>query len=272
MSEKAPAPSAKGSGKAGGSMLTRGLALLGAYRAGELELTQTELARRTGLPKPTVHRLVAELVEWGALERTRTGVRLGQWLYLLGISAPRIGLLRAVGQSYLDRIHELTHEYVCLSVLCGHEALDIASSGSMFWYQAQCETRPSTISWAAARALVDDAPGPRVFTAQALVGRPGPEPRSGASGRQLLTSVAVPVTVFGDAVAAVSVVGPAGGFDARAAGTTVQATVTAFARKLALTEIFGAQPAEDAFAGDTRTAKFHMGKHAVPEPRWRPTG
>jgi hypothetical protein len=47
------------------------------------------------------------------------------------------------------------------------------------------------------------------------------------------------VTVFGDAVAAVSVVGPAGGFDARAAGTAVQATVAGFARKLALTEIFG---------------------------------
>lgn len=250
-------------------MLTRGLALLAAYRAGELELSQTELARRTGLPKPTVHRLVAELVEWGALERSRTGVRLGQWLYLLGVSAPRIRLLRAVGQSYLDRLCELTHEYVCLSVLGGHEALDIASAGSMAWFGAQRDTRWGTMSRAATRALVADPAGPRVFTAQAPIGRlapgPIPAPRSGSPVPRQLTSVAAPVIVFGYPVAAVSVVGPAGGFDPRATGAAVQTTVTAFARKLALTEIFGEQLAENPLPGESRTAEFHAEKHAVPE-------
>lgn len=259
----------KGSTKAGGSMLTRGLALLAAYRAGELELSQTELAKRTGLPKPTVHRLVAELVEWGALERSRTGVRLGQWLYLLGVSAPRIGLLRAVGQSYLDRLCELTHEYVCLSVLCGDEALDIASAGAMSWWRGRHDTRPGTMSRAAARALVADATEPGVFTAQAPIGRPAPgmipEPRSGGPAPRRLLSVAVPVIVFGHPVAAVSVVGLAGGFDARAAATTTQATVTAFARKLALTEIFGEQLSDGPLRGETRPGEFHAEKHAVPE-------
>lgn len=36
--------------KSCGSMLTRGLALLAAYRTGEQDHSQIELARRTGLP------------------------------------------------------------------------------------------------------------------------------------------------------------------------------------------------------------------------------
>jgi hypothetical protein len=108
-----------------------------------------------------------------------------------------------------------------------------------------------------------------VFTAQAPIGRPIsgvlPGRRSGALGRPRLTSVAVPVTVFGAAVAAVSVVGPAGGFDARAAGTTVQATVAAFARKLALTEIFGERLTDGPLAGENRPPRFHTEKDAVPE-------
>lgn len=248
-------------------MLTRGLALLAAYRPGEFELSQVELARRTGLPKPTVHRLVSELVEWNALERTRSGVRLGQWLYLLGVSVPRIGLLRALGQPHLDRLHELTREHVCLSVLCGRDALDIAFSGAKPWSSAERGPRPGTVSEAAAAALIADERGPHVFTARTSIGQRGliPTPRSGRFASNRLASVAVPVFVFDHAVAAVSVVGPDGVFDVRATGSHVRATAVAFARKLALTEIFGEQFADGLLGYGGRATEFHTEERAVPE-------
>ena len=42
--------------------LARGLDLLRAFKPGETELTNTDLALRTGLPKPTVSRLTRALV------------------------------------------------------------------------------------------------------------------------------------------------------------------------------------------------------------------
>ncbi|MFA1544484.1 helix-turn-helix domain-containing protein [Actinomadura monticuli] len=52
------------------SVLARGLSLLDAFGSADTELTLTELAARTGLPKPTAHRLLSELVRWGGVERT----------------------------------------------------------------------------------------------------------------------------------------------------------------------------------------------------------
>lgn len=54
------------------SVLARGLALLDAFGPEDAELTLTEIAQRAGLPKPTVLRLLGQLVQWGALERVGT--------------------------------------------------------------------------------------------------------------------------------------------------------------------------------------------------------
>ena len=70
------------------SVLGRALTLLTAFRPGDAELTLAELARRTGLPKPTAHRMLAELAEWNVVERTPHGIRLGMRLFELGQLAP----------------------------------------------------------------------------------------------------------------------------------------------------------------------------------------
>ncbi|GAA4510241.1 IclR family transcriptional regulator [Actinoallomurus oryzae] len=105
------------------SVLARGLTLLGAFGPSDVDLTLTELAARTGLPKPTVHRLLGELVGWGALERTGNGYRLGMRLFVLGQRVPRPRGLREAALPYLEDLYEASHENVHLAVLDGIDTL-----------------------------------------------------------------------------------------------------------------------------------------------------
>ena len=101
------------------SVLGRGLRLLDAFGAQDVELTLAQLADRTGLPKPTALRLARELVEWGGLERTKRGYRLGLTLFVLGQRVPRQRELREAALPHLEDLYEATHENVHLSVLDG---------------------------------------------------------------------------------------------------------------------------------------------------------
>lgn len=112
--------------EAGRSVLRRALSIIDAFEYRDREVTLTELASRTGLPKPTVHRMVQELVEWGALERGRRGYQLGVRLFMLGEMVPRQGSLRDVALPYLEDLYEATHENVNLGTLHGTEVLFLA--------------------------------------------------------------------------------------------------------------------------------------------------
>lgn len=105
------------------SVLARGLRLLDAFRPSDQELSLAELAERTGLPKPTAHRLLTELVRWGGVERTGTGYRLGLSLFLLGQRVPRQRELRDAALPYLEDLYEATHENVHLAVFDGTRTL-----------------------------------------------------------------------------------------------------------------------------------------------------
>src|SRR5687767_543992 len=72
-------------GQPGRSVLSKSFAILKALRSAETSLTRAQLARRTGLPMTTVHRLATELRQHGALELTDGGTyRIGPWLWELG--------------------------------------------------------------------------------------------------------------------------------------------------------------------------------------------
>ena len=103
--------------------MARGLGLLDAFDGVETELTLTELAARTGLSKPTVHRLLGQLVAWGGVERVRSGYRLGARLFQLGLQTPRHRALRETALPYLEELYEVTRENVHLTVLSGHSVL-----------------------------------------------------------------------------------------------------------------------------------------------------
>ncbi len=64
---------AGGNQESGRSVISRALALLAAFDAGQPELSSSELARRSGLPLSTTHRMVAELVDWQGLARSEDG-------------------------------------------------------------------------------------------------------------------------------------------------------------------------------------------------------
>jgi DNA-binding IclR family transcriptional regulator len=105
------------------SVLGRAFTLLSTFRPQDAELSLAELSRRTGIAKPTVHRLVVELDEWGIVERTPRGVRLGMRLFELGQLAPRQRGLREAALPFLNDLYEATHETVHLGVLDGIEVV-----------------------------------------------------------------------------------------------------------------------------------------------------
>ncbi|ONI84869.1 IclR family transcriptional regulator [Saccharothrix sp. ALI-22-I] len=106
------------------SMAGRALALLGTFDGGHPRLKLTELARRADLPLPTVHRLAAELVSWGALERDATGYySIGLRLWEAATLAPVAGRLREIALPFMQDLYETTRENIHLAVHDGFDAL-----------------------------------------------------------------------------------------------------------------------------------------------------
>ncbi|MCW2737313.1 IclR family transcriptional regulator [Nocardioides sp.] len=108
----------------GASVTSRALALLGAFDEDHRRLPLTLLAERAGLPVATAHRLVAELVEWGALTRTGSGdYVVGRRLWDIGLLAPLQAGLVELASPYLHDLYGATHATVHLAVRDDTEVL-----------------------------------------------------------------------------------------------------------------------------------------------------
>jgi DNA-binding IclR family transcriptional regulator len=115
------------------------LRLLGAFDSEHRSLSLSELARRSELPLATAHRLVAELVEWGALVRRSNGEYVvGRRIWDLGLLAPAQSGLRQIASPFLHDIYAATLATVHLAVrdttevlyldrLAGHASVPVAS-------------------------------------------------------------------------------------------------------------------------------------------------
>ncbi|MCW2775733.1 MAG: Regulatory protein [Nocardioides sp.] len=124
----------------GATVTSRALALLGSFDGEHRRLTLTELAQRAELPLPTTHRLVGELVAWGALSRTSDGEYVvGRRLWDLGLLAPVQTGLREIASPYLHDLYGATLATVHLAVpdgtsvlyvdrLSGHASVPIVST------------------------------------------------------------------------------------------------------------------------------------------------
>ncbi|OMQ16683.1 hypothetical protein A7K94_0200855 [Modestobacter sp. VKM Ac-2676] len=107
------------------SSLIRGLRLLDLFSAAKPELSIREMSRRSGVPKSTTHRLVLDLLEWGALEKGVTGVRLGVRLFELGHLVPEHSRLRELAIPFAHSLNEITHLTSNLAVRVGNEIVYI---------------------------------------------------------------------------------------------------------------------------------------------------
>lgn len=106
------------------SVTARALDLLGAFDTEHRGLTLSELARRTGTPLATTHRLVAELREWGALARQPNGEYvIGRRIWQLGLLAPVQSELRTAASPFLHDLYGATLATVHLAVRDGLEVL-----------------------------------------------------------------------------------------------------------------------------------------------------
>jgi DNA-binding IclR family transcriptional regulator len=119
-------PAGQETGAPARSVLHRALSVIDAFGYQDWEVSLAELTRRTGLPKPTVFRIVNALVDWGALERVGSGYQLGVRLFMLGERVPREASLREMALPYLEDLYEATHENVNLGVLHGVDVLYLA--------------------------------------------------------------------------------------------------------------------------------------------------
>lgn len=121
-----------------GATVARITALLSAFRPGDGGLGVSELARRTALPKSTVHRLTGHLVAAGLLERAGTDLRLGLRLFEIGqlatghrdlvdASRPVLADLRSATRNTVHFARLEGTEVVYFEVVPGPDAPDLPS-------------------------------------------------------------------------------------------------------------------------------------------------
>ncbi|MFI6344353.1 IclR family transcriptional regulator [Streptomyces sp. NPDC050560] len=106
-----------GHGAASPSVTSRALRVLEVFAPSAPVRTLTDIARHTGLPLTTAHRLVGELTRWGALERDgEGGYRIGLRLWEVASLAPRGLGLRELALPQLSDLVHVTGENAQLAV------------------------------------------------------------------------------------------------------------------------------------------------------------
>ncbi|WP_285251178.1 IclR family transcriptional regulator [Pseudarthrobacter sp. fls2-241-R2A-168] len=110
--------------------LGKALAILEAFSFERPEMSVRELAQQSGVSRSTTHRLVLELLDWGALERGPGGVRLGVRLFELGTLAPTHATLREAASPFLHTLNEVTRLTANFAVREGNAIVYLEKIGS----------------------------------------------------------------------------------------------------------------------------------------------
>jgi DNA-binding IclR family transcriptional regulator len=107
------------------SSVATAIQLLKAFSEEQVDIGISELARRLGVAKSTVHRLAATLASEGLLEQDRESekYRLGIALFRLGALVRRRMDISSQGRPYLYALREKTNETVHLAILDGTEIM-----------------------------------------------------------------------------------------------------------------------------------------------------
>lgn len=107
----------------------RVLAILEVFRTQHAPLSMAEISRRSALSTTTTHRLVHELLDWGAVERTDDGrYRLGTKVLELAASSGEAMHLRERALPALLRLHRMLRVLVVhLSIRDGFDTVYVES-------------------------------------------------------------------------------------------------------------------------------------------------
>lgn len=159
------------------SMMSRAIALLSAFPEGVDAAGVSQLARATGQPKATVHRLAGKLVELGLLEAVGNRYRLGLRLFELGHRAVRHERLRACALPVMIELRELGRQTVHLAVLDVPEVvyLDILPGPAGLELPSRVGGRMPAHATGVGRAILSRAPEAIVRAAlESATARPTP--------------------------------------------------------------------------------------------------
>lgn len=110
--------------------IRRAVLLLSAFGPEGIPLRFADIVQRTGLPKSTTHRLLAELTRLRLIERASDlSYRLGGRLFELGMLASLERSLIEVAMPFLQDLYERSHETVHLGIREGNEVVYISKIG-----------------------------------------------------------------------------------------------------------------------------------------------
>lgn len=104
-------------------MVDRMTVILDAFGGFSSRVPLEELARRTRLPRSTVHRILDSLLRLGWVEHSPGGYHLGPRLHRLGSGEGHHGEIRAAAAPVLNELHHRTGMVVYLGVLEGTDTL-----------------------------------------------------------------------------------------------------------------------------------------------------
>ncbi|OHV73005.1 IclR family transcriptional regulator C-terminal domain-containing protein [Pseudofrankia sp. BMG5.36] len=143
----------------------RVVAVLDAVAAQADAMTLAELTRATGIPKPTVRRIAADLVARRLLERRDDGFRLGSHLLDLGARAARHHGLRDVATPYVQELFARTGEVAWIAAATERSLTLVDSAFGTNRAQAVRQgegtlefSGPALLMTAAGRVLLADRP------------------------------------------------------------------------------------------------------------------
>lgn len=99
------------------------MVILDCFRDTNRHLRLSDVTRRTGLPTSTVHRVLNELREWHALERTPNGYRVGVRIFGIGSAVQTQDRIYEAATPIMQDVFAETGENVHLSMLDGNEVV-----------------------------------------------------------------------------------------------------------------------------------------------------
>lgn len=230
------------------TVLGRSASIMAAFNSGPPVLSLSDLNRRTGLPKSTLHRLVDQLCQVGWLERNHGGYRVGMRMFELGTLAADANRMHEAAFPHLQALAAKTGLSAQLAILDQAEVLYLERIvvGPVRLPTRRGGRKPAycTALGKAMAAYDDDAmravtsgpmprKTPRTITEPVALGTELKRVREdgvafdrGEAYPDLLC-VAAPIRGSGHAIGAVSVTGPAGRMRWSVAAEAVRGTAAA---------------------------------------------